>query len=58
MKNVIKMEIWYDTETQHLFINENPKGKRNVKEAAKEIQNYFASQYAKIKIQEAVDRVL
>lgn len=58
MKNVIELNIWYDTETKHLFINDRLAGICSPKEASKEIEKYFLKQNIKEIYQEIIDSVL
>ena len=52
MKNVLKMEIWYDTNSKHLFINDRLIGRYNENQALREIVEYFAINVTKIKVED------
>ena len=52
MENILKMEIWYDINSKHLFINNRLIGRYNEKQALEEIQKYFAINVTRIKIED------
>ena len=57
MESILNMEIWYDAETKHLYINDELIGRCNEKQALEEIQEYFTKSLAKIKIKNIFDMV-
>ena len=57
MENVLNMEVWYDTKTKHLYINDELIGRYNEKQALEEIQEHFVKNVARIKVKNIFDEV-